>query len=694
MTRAASLVPAEGPKSAVVKISGLLLDLLLLLVAYAIGVYIRAQSALVSGVKLTSDDPLLHYMITKQLIETGSMPRYWPLGWHPWSYDPAQVLPVLHYYLGALLYKLASLIKPGVSVLEVVVYTPAFFAPLAAIPVYLAAKLLWQGRRVPAFVAAMFMSVGFPSIMRTIAGFYRHEQFALPFLAASFYFTLAAMKSDDDGKALLYAALSGASLVCAAGLWAGFRALYDGYPLFLLALIAMGKANTRDFYALALPSGYVVLSSLGLYPHLVRRRLYVGVETTLVYGALLAGILYLCWPKVSKPALKKIDRRLVALVGFAAVVGAMFALGAYKPLTARLLRVVAPWIELPKGSVVETVAEHRPGALGDAMKVLMFPTLLGLGLMLLERWKEKDHLMLAYFSVLTLYFAFSIVRLPPLAAPFISLSAAYLSNRAWDAFESKFRQLGYIGRKGRKRVRVSFSRKIKVLALPLIMLTLVGALPIAGTAYRSYQMSRSYRLGFTPGWNEALEWLHENASGTVAICWWDYGYWLAYGSNVTTLADGLTINSTQIRLIARGFMGTEEDLLNLAMQFNASYVVIDLLGELYDPYSRQFLSPHGGKWLAIGWIAGEFEYSPYREPMKFGEYDIPRLFEYVSEAQRYWPTDYALQKSLFKLGLYALSSFYNQTSSVTPELFDLVFIGGRSAGVPNVAIYKVKGIDG
>ena len=688
-------MPAEGPKGALDRLRGCLLDFLLIVVAYAVGVYIRVQSALVSGVKLTSDDPLLHYMITKQLVETGSLPRYWPLGWHPWSYDPAQVLPVLHYYLGAFLYKLASLINPEITVLEVVVYTPAFFAPLAVIPIYLAAKLLWQGRRVPSFVAAMFMSVGFPSVMRTIAGFYRHEQFALPFLAASFYFTLAAMKAEEEGRSLLYAGLSGAMLVCAAGLWAGFRAVYDGYPLFLLALIAMNNASTQDFYALALPSGYVVLSSLGLYPHLVRRKLYVGAETTLVYGALVAGILYLWWPKVSKPEFKKIDRRLIALAGFAAVVGTMFALGAYKPLTARLLRVITPWIELPRGSVVETVAEHRPGALGNAMRVLMFPTLLGLGLMLLERWREKDHLLVAYFSVLTLYFAASIVRLPPLAAPFVSLSAAYLSNRVWDAWESKIRQLGYIGKKkSKKRTRISFSRKVKVLALPLVMIILVAALPIAGTAYRSYQLSRHYTLGFTPGWDEALEWLHENASGAVAISWWDYGYWLAYGSNVATLADGLTINSTQIRLIAKGFMGTERDLLNLAMQFNASYVVIDLVGELYDRYTHQFLSPHGGKWLAIGWIAGEFEYSPYREPREFAEYDIPRLFEYVSEAQRYWPTDYALQKSLFKLGLNALSSFYNQTYGPTPELFELVFIGGRSAGVPNVAIYKVKGIDG
>ncbi len=673
-------------------LKGYLFDAALVLAAYAAGVFIRAQSALNYGAKLTSDDPLLHYMITKYLIEHGHLPHYWPLGWHPWSYDPARVLPILHYYLGALIYRLAALVKPDASLLEVVVYTPAFFAPLMVIPVYFTAKLLWNGRRVPAFAAAMLASVSYPAVMRTIAGFYRHEQFALPFLAASFYFTLRAVREEDEAKSLLFAGLSGLMLVCAAGLWAGFRALYDGYPLFLLGLMAFEWADLRDYLALALPSGYVILSSIALYPHLNQRRVYIGMETTLVYGAILAGAVYLLWPRLRSDLAKKVDRRIAALATFGAVIGVLFALGVYKPLTARLARVVFPWIELPKGSVVETVAEHRPGAIGQSMKIILLPALLGLALMFLERRRDKDHLLVIYFTALTLYFSYSIVRLPPLASPFVALSAAYLTNRAWDAWESRAKRFT-VGRRGKAK-RISLSRKVKILALPIAMIVLFTVLPLAGTAYRSYQLAAHYRLGFTQGWDDALSYMKENAEWQTAISWWDYGYWLAYGSDVATLADGLTINSTQIRLIARGFMGSEEDLLDLAMRFNASYVVIDLLGEVYDPYTGQFLSPHGGKWLAIGWIAGEFEYSPYTEPYKFGEYDIPRLFRYVQEANRYFPTDYALQKSLFKLSLHAISEFQNQTYGPAPEMFELVHIGGRSIGIPNVAIYRVRGIGG
>lgn len=685
-------MPAEAKGEGSRDLKGYLLDAALILLSYAAGVFIRAQSALRYGAKLTSDDPLLHYMITKYLIEHGSLPHYWPLGWHPWSYDPSRVLPVLHYYMGALIYRVATLLRPDATLLEVVVYTPAFFAPLMVIPIYYTAKLLWDGRRVPAFAAAMLASVSYPAVMRTIAGFYRHEQFALPFLAASFYFTLRAMKEDEESKSLIFAGLSGLMLVCAAGLWAGFRALYDGYPLFLLALMALNWADLRDYFALALPSGYVILSSISLYPHLNQRKVYIGMETTLVYGALLAGAVYLAWPRVSSDLAKRVDRRMAALATFGVVVALLFALGVYKPLTARLARVVFPWIELPKGSVVETVAEHRPGEIGRSMRIVLLPALLGLALMFLERRRDKDHLLVVYFTALTLYFSYSIVRLPPLASPFVALSAAYLTNRVWDVWEARAKKFSVGKRKKVKKIRLS--RKIKVLALPIMMLLLFTVLPTVGTAYRSYQLSTNYRLGFTQGWDDALSYMKENAEWQTAISWWDYGYWLAYGSDVATLADGLTINSTQIRLIARGFMGSEEDLLDLAMRFNASYVVIDLLGEVYDPYTGQFLSPYGGKWLAIGWIAGEFEYSPYTEPYKFGEYDIPRLFRYVQEANRYFPTDYALQKSLFKLSLHAISEFQNQTYGPAPEMFELVHIGGRSVGIPNVAIYRVRGIGG
>jgi len=364
----------------------------------------------------------------------------------------------------------------------------------------------------------------------------------------------------------------------------------------------------------------------------------------------------------------------------------------YRPLTARLARVVFPWIELPRGSVVETVAEHRPGEVGISMRIVLLPTLLGLALMFIERRREKDHLLLVYFTVVTLYFSYSMVRLPPLASPFAALSMAYLTNRAWDAWESRARRFTAVKR--RKAKKISLSRKLKVLTLPILMLLLVAVLPTVGTAYRSYQLATRYRLGFTPGWDDALSYMRENAEGQTAISWWDYGYWLAYGSGVVSLADGLTINSSQIRLIARGFMGTEEDLFDLAMRFNASYVVIDLAQEVCEVTTGQCFTPYGGKWLAIGWIAGEFEYSPYTEPYRFGEYDIPRLFQYSQQANRYFPSDYALQKSLFKLSLEAFSEFQNQTYGPRPEMFELAHIGGRSFGVPNVAVFRVKGLGG
>ena len=48
-------------------------------------------------------------------------------------------------------------------------------------------------------------------------------------------------------------------------------------------------------------------------------------------------------------------------------------------------------------------------------------------------------------------------------------------------------------------------------------------------------------------WLNAIDWLKANVpSNNVVVSWWDYGFWLTYLGNVTTLNDNTTENTTQI----------------------------------------------------------------------------------------------------------------------------------------------------
>ena len=146
------------------------------------------------------------------------------------------------------------------------------------------------------------------------------------------------------------------------------------------------------------------------------------------------------------------------------------------------------------------------------------------------------------------------------------------------------------------------------------------------------------------------------------------------GANRITIADGNTINSSQIRLIAKSFMGTEEDLYDLCMRFNASYVVIDFWGELTDRLYGEYhvfgISYRGriipvGKWTAIATIA-------------LGEDFKPEEYLTSDDQGRVFPSDKAMNVTIFKLVLSAFE--YSEL-----ELFKPIYLS------PNrqVLIFKV-----
>lgn len=664
------------------------IDVLVIAITYIIGAIIRILPTFKYGAHLTADDPLLHYRITDYLLRTGHLPNFDPLAWHPWSYDPSEVLPVLHYYTGAAIYEIASLFGFK-DLYTVVVYIPVFFAPLVVIPVYLLAKELWG--RSAAITSAFAISLSWAYISRSLAGWYRHEQFAIPLLMASMYFTIKALRSEEEWKVLAYAGLSGLFLVYSAGVWNGFRALYDGYALMLFISLLLNRLDWRKGLALGLPPLYVLLASLSFLSNQAYRKLYISVESTLVWASLLAALVYLSLPKMNVRALSEFRRTAAIGAGIVLLV-AFFALGIYQPLTGRFMRVLFPSVKLPKGNVVETVAEHGAGATVETLTTLLIPGILGLFFLLLERWRDDDELMIGFMTLISLYFATSIVRLPPLAAPFISLVSGFFAYRILLFSEPFIRKVRSLERAKKSRgSSLPLMRKISLMKVPILLMVFLVVLPVAfqggirnygAERYEyvlTFQEAMDYPLGFTEGWRDALNWLKQNTKADeVVISWWDYGYWMQTGAGRITIADGLTINSTQITLVARAFMGPEERMLDLASMFNATYVVVDVPAEV-GGFSG------GGKWIAMAWIAGEFQHSPYRpdEARKWLAQDLQRFFVYDTTTGRSFPTDYTLNTTLYKMAL-------NAIGGAELHYFDLVHVG-RNNGYVEVAIFKVKG---
>ncbi len=681
-----------------------------LVTSYLMGVYFRLRPALLYGFSLTADDPLLHYRMTKYLLETGSLPTRDFLSWQPWGYVPERVLPPLHYYTGVFLYKIVRLIAPSLSLYDFSVIIPAFFAPLAIFPVYFIARDLW-GKETAVFSALSLSSI-MAYLVRSHAGFYRHEQFAIPFICLSLMFTIMSMRSKEEWKSLLYAGLSGLMLLYVAGSWAAFRFLFDGYAVYFLILLVLDKVNRKSEYALLIPPIYVLASSLGFLSNITARKQYLRVDSLPVYGALLTALIYEIIPRVN--FLRRISRKIranyLAIVVSVGIMASMIFAGLAIPLTARLTRVVLPGISLPKGNVVETVMEHRPGSTENILinffGFLLLPFMAGVILLVVERWKNIEDMLVLFLSLLSMYFALSMVRLPPLAAPFFCLVSSYtvhwITNVTSKKIESLSRRRRFLKKKGRKPKR---SYVLSEIAPVLLIASFLIVGPLAHSIYSGIQFSKSKPnfIELDEEWMRAIHWLTENAEpGDIIMSWWDYGYWIIFASNESfrVLVDGLTINSTQIRQVAKAFTGTEEEALDVAMRFGVSYIIIlDVevgLDSYYDPNTgNTFFRPFdgSGKWMAMAWIAKRFEYSPYSEGYQWWTNDLPKFF--VRQDNTMYPTYRTIDMTVFKL----FGSYYNLTK---PRYFELAHFETSKAKVtskdgsiidyewPHVLIFKVK----
>lgn len=650
--------------------------ILLVLGAFTLSVYIRILPALRYGEHLPGDDPLLHYRMTEYVVKNGTLPSRDPYAWHPWSYNPNYVLPVLHYYVGAYLYKLSKIFVPDLSIHDFCVYIPAVFSSFAIPLVYLIGREVWDES------SGVFAAFGLATVLayyeRTFSSFYRHEQFAIPGILLSIYLLIRAFKSEELYKTIIYSMMSGFASIYVAGMWKGFRFLLDGYALFMLLLVLLGRIDLKSELSLSITMLYTVAGTLW-FSNLAYTFFPDDLEAYIAYGAILSAVIYELLPRLKL----KVRYRSLFSILLSIVIMLLPYLGLGTPLRGRLLRVVNPFTEFERGSVVYTVAEHSTGRLFFDFNFLLPIALVGL-IFFAKKWEDESSLLVMLATLTSLYFAWSMARLPPLAAPFVAVASGITWSQSYKTLKDRIKTVQRI-----KQVRAKKRRKAKTrydLLISPLLLSLLVITCLVGSSVQTYRLipSLAYSDPLDPEWQAAFKWLRENAdTNDVIMSWWDYGYWIVNGSMRVTMADGLTINSSQIRVIAMAFMGSEEEAYDICMRYNISYVVVDLLGELAGNSGQLFSGD--GKWVAIGWIAKKFTYNPYspKTVRQFYQYDFRRYFQ-IRDSQITLNYMTALNVTLFKMGIEAGYNYH------VLKYFRLVFPGNLTEGTaPRVAIFEV-----
>jgi len=603
----------------------MVLGYLVLIASIVYGSYLRLQivfnsSRLGYGPTLYELDPFQEYFVARVLLEHGfdylSQLNHYNnitrIFWYPWGRDFTHSV-----YLGLPLfsvatYHIAKLFNPALDLYEWMVYLPVVFFAVATVGLYLSVRELSSD--LPAGLATLGYALMFNS--RQLAGFTVKYSIGLAFLSIAIFFHIRAWKRRD----YLSAALAGAFLGFSALGWAGFNVVFAAMVAQVVLLPLMREPKREDLIIWALE--YIPLLALQLSAPTYGLR-YVVRSVGLLGPASLAAlavayILYVASRSRPEPGEVLVPRPKLIYALFLAVAtlgGLYLALSGALALAGKALAAVG--LGTLAHVLVETVAEYQPSG---AQEVLMsagvaavYGVLASLYVILRRLTERRRGSKYGWYIVIASFVAFiaSLVYsqhaeaigrfvLSAAVAGGLTLSALGAKTKDEELFAIVLLALSAIG-----TINIAYFTYLFVLSAAiltgyllsvllnrllaprsgfmskLISATMVLAFLLALLSQASLIWVRAYSaqlptiveasLGLNveaPVWLDALRWVRENTpEDSVVVSWWDYGYWISVVGQRASVADGATINATQIEILAKALTSSEEEALDALVRY-------------------------------------------------------------------------------------------------------------------------------
>ena len=510
-------------------------------------------------------DPYQEYWVANQ-IYTHDPGYFWELRrfnpvthifWYPWGRDfTLSSLPALPYF-AVLTYDIAKAFSPSLTLFEWMVYLPAVFFALTAIGIFLTARELWGD--LPAAFASMAAALLFVS--RHVAGFTVKYSIGLGFIFIAAWLHVRAWKKKDP----LLAVLAGIAIGVTATAWAGYNLLLAAVLAHVILIPILKKDEWRDAATLW------VLEAIPITALIVATPFYKGISY--IYRSVgivipvgialvaLFGLYTKVFPKLRLPRLIK-DPRVPYICTIALII-----LGGYFAILTGFIRAAGKaFAAIGLGSLahvlVSTVEEYR-SATGAEMMSAMGALLVASVLMLLYMgYKAIIKRETSYVFIASL-FIFAIIATSNIAY-FISFMEYVTALTAASFFYLFYKQV-----KERGLGKDWFLSMLSAFILVAYVTAVVAQ--GASTWLPSYtaivpQILNSYSgiAADAPAWYDALQWIKENTpSDAVVVAWWDYGYWISVVGERASVADGATLNTTQIEWLALALMSNETRAIDI-----------------------------------------------------------------------------------------------------------------------------------
>jgi dolichyl-diphosphooligosaccharide--protein glycosyltransferase len=591
---------------------------LVLLLAFTIRVLPLRWEIQVGSIHLSEFDPYYQYSLAREMTDHGLLSPYWPTQWvdkqrwYPDGINMGASLPGLP-FVGAVLYDIVSFLGFNYDLMSFLALLPPIMVAIGALILYFLGKDI--GGKPVGLLAALFMAISPAVTSKVTLGFFTTENVGIVALPAFILFFLRAVDEERPiGSTIGYSIGSGVALTYFILGWGASYYPIDLAALFAFVLLLLKRYGRRLFLVYSLTFGPSLLFAIS-----TRTEITTDFVVTSAILPLAGVFILLCLNEIVNNLTSARERFMFVVVFVAGIIGSFIAIdvsGYLGRISGKIITVVDPYLRAAS-PLISSVAEHRISSWGSmyydlGIAILFF----AVGLFFVSRNLTNKNLFTLLFALTLVYFAASEVRLMVILAPAFALVAAIGVVSISKPFVTLLKEPPRLA--GKRRALEHVGKEFSGVAIFLIFLVLMtnlafspqsGGVPIAyRQAYQPLTITSS-SLSVTPNqpvteWFAMLRYLNnfQNPS-TVVVSWWDYGYWLTFLGNVTTIADNATINSTQIENLGFIFMANETYSLSMLKKYDAKYILV------FDTFSYQgswvnWAGGDNGKWTWMAEISG------------------------------------------------------------------------------------------
>lgn len=575
------------------------LALALVIAIAGIAFYIRIQRIFLYGYYLDEADPYFMYWGTNYMVQHGILSWYsltasnnaTHIFWYPWGRDVAHSDYPLNMMLAALSYPIAKLF--GLSVLQWAVLQPPIAEFFMVIFAYLIAREI--GGELAGIFASFITAVIPGTLDRTNAGFFVKLGMAQPIVLLGIFFFVKMFKSAGMKSKIIYTILAALVLSSVAWSWGGYQIVDLIVGAFIGLYPIVKDPEKREALLLLF---FIALSILvqSTSPTVSAPSLLKGAALFLIGGYVLYILAY--GEMKLFPTLRIMNKRLtwravfggtIVLIGILGLIAMYFNFLNISGRAYYFLGIST------NNALVASVSEHQ------TLSFTAMVTLTGLGLLLswiyfiygmFKAKKEPINLLFVLLVPLATYMGLRASYLLMFVATVLSVTGgmgvAPISSSLVKSLGLREETLAAKGKekKSKKAVRHRDDIGIIIWSTTIAVLVIIGAFHLSATIAqaRSPPLILSGGIGLAMknmAWIYALDVIkNETSPNSVFMPWWDYGYWIPVMTGRATVADGATLNGTQIELLAKMLTATNEsEAVDIAFKdfktpANSSYIVV------------------------------------------------------------------------------------------------------------------------